>query len=174
MKRERVDTTAGRLARLIERLSALQEELLGGIREKLEAMRRCDPAGMIAASRREGEVSETTLELDEERRRLVSALCKELGVKHGGGVGMVTLRALAKRLDLEAGAELVRLGDELRRKMVKVAEANRVVELVSREMLAHFKNMFAAFACDEESPRTYSRGGKLETCIEARVLDATC
>ncbi len=174
MKRDRVDTTAGRLARLIERLIASQEELLGVIHEKLEAMRRCEPQGMIAASRREGEVTATALELDEERRRVVGTLCNELGVKHGGGIGMVTLRALAKRLDSQAGAELVRLGDELRRRMVKVAEANRVVELVSREMLAHFKNMFAAFACDEQSPRTYSRGGNLETRLEARVLDATC
>ena len=56
--------------------------------------------------------------------------------------------------------------------MLKVAEANRVVEMVCREMLNHFKNVFSAFTQDDEGAQTYSRGGAVEAGMSVKVLDA--
>ena len=56
--------------------------------------------------------------------------------------------------------------------MLKVAETNRVVDLVSREMLAFFKAVFTAIVKDDTAPRPYSAGGEMGTPAGARVLDA--
>jgi hypothetical protein len=60
----------------------------------------------------------------------------------------------------------------LREEMLKLAETNRVVELVCREMLAHFKMLFSAMVQSEEDGPTYSPTGEMGPSKGTRVFDA--
>ncbi|MCG8404319.1 MAG: flagellar protein FlgN [Phycisphaerales bacterium] len=160
------------LISLLEQLIALQEALQVVIREKLEAMRRSDMDGMISAAHREGELAARVSVLDECRKRVAAELCRTKGLPKSARVEHVTLNILVERLGNPHRARLLELGNTLRVQMLKVAELNRVVELVSHEMLAHFKNLFSAFTQSEDGPRTYSRGGAVEAGSGANVLDA--
>ncbi|MBK8267497.1 MAG: hypothetical protein IPK83_04010 [Planctomycetes bacterium] len=47
-----------------------------------------------------------------------------------------------------------------------------MVDLVCREMMAHFKTLFSAMTRDEEAPKTYSHRGAIESRGQVTVLDA--
>ncbi len=160
------------LAGLLDRLIGLQNELHAVIDEKLDAMRRSHADDMMAAAQREGKICSRISTLDERRREIVTALCKCTGLVVPAGVQQVSLRTLAVALDEAERKALLEAGQTLREKMLQVAEANRVVELVSREMLSHFKELFTAFTQDDDSRPTYSRGGSLEAGEGVKVLDA--
>lgn len=160
------------LGSVLNRLIGLQNELLGAIREKLDAMRRSDADDMMSAAQCEGRICSRISALDARRREIVTALCRRTGLVAPAGVRHVSLRMLAAGLDEAARAELLETGQVLRETMLRVAEANRVVELVSREMLAHFKNLFMVFTQNHDSRPTYSRGGSLESGDGVKVLDA--
>ncbi len=160
------------LAGVLDGLIGLQSELHAAIDEKLDAMRRSHADDMMAVAQREGKICSCISALDERRREIVAALCKCTGLVVPAGVQQVSLRTLAVGLDAATRTALLEAGQTLREKMLKVAEANRVVELVSREMLAHFKDLFTAFTQDDDSRPTYSRGGSLEAGEGVKVLDA--
>ena len=161
-----------RLAELLEALAARQEALHGVIRGKLDAMRRTDVEAMIAASHREGELAGEVTLLDAQRRDVAAELCAEIGIHALERGRPASLRRIAARLADTDRTRVVKLADRLREQMLKVAEANRVVELVSREMLAFFKAIFTAIVKDDAVPRLYSACGDMGTPARARVLDA--
>ena len=84
----------------------------------------------------------------------------------------IALRALARKLDPVWRDRLLALSDELREKMLKVAESNRVVEMVCQEMSSHFKMLFAAMVQDATQPALYSDRGQAAAAGRSRVLDA--
>lgn len=172
MNQESIDRCATELTSLIEELVGLQEELHGVIDEKLDAMRRCDTEAMMSAAQREGEIASKVSAMDDRRIQTVTELCTALDIPKPTNTKFLTLRLLGARLDETSRGHLMRLGDSLREWMLKVAEANRVVEMVCREMLNHFKNVFSAFTQDDESAQTYSRGGAVEAGMGVKVLDA--
>ncbi|HKQ47455.1 MAG TPA: flagellar export chaperone FlgN [Phycisphaerae bacterium] len=161
-----------RLATLLEELAAKQESLHRVIRGKLEAMRRADVEGMIAASHREGELANEVTLLDAQRREVAAEVCAEIGIPALERNRPASLRRIAARLGEAERLRIVKLADLLRERMLQVAEANRVVELVSREMLAFFKAVFTAIVRDDAAPRVYSACGAMGTPAGARVLDA--
>jgi len=163
---------ANELTGVLEQLGVLQDRMLDVIRGKLEAMRRSDVEAMTGASQRESELAAQVGTLDQRRCWLGVELSRLLGMPIPPRAENVSLRSLCSRLDGDPGAALARVGAALREKMLKVAEANRVVELVCREMLAHFKVVFSAFTRDEESPRMYSPRGAIESHGQVAVLDA--
>ena len=172
MKQDSTKALVGELAAQLQKMIGLQERLHEVIREKLEAMRRCDTEHMLSATGREGEIAAQISALNDRRTETAGRMCDALGIQRPPAVAPVTLRFLAGRLDSGFRQRLVELGDELRDCMLKVAEANRVVEMVSREMLAHFKDLFAAFTRAEDGPQTYSRGGAMEHATGTQVLDS--
>ena len=172
MSKRQIRKTTGDLASLLEQLIELQKALHEVIRGKLDAMRRCDAQAMTAAAHREGNVSAKIAALDDCRRERVGELCRALDIPRPGRIANVTLRTLARHLDKKQGEHLNRLGETLRERMLKVAEANRVVELVTQEMLQHFRNLFSVFTQDEEGSQMYSRGGAVASGAGAKVLDA--
>lgn len=172
MNQEPVNRSAAELTSLIEQLVGLQETLHGIIGEKLDAMRRCDTEAMMSAAQREGEIASKVSAMDERRKQTVAELCTTLGIPKPANTKYVTLRVLGARLDETSRGHLMRLGDSLREWMLKVAESNRVVEMVCREMLSHFKNVFSAFTQDDEGVQTYSRGGAVKAGMGVKVLDA--
>ncbi len=162
----------GELIALIEQLVDKQTALQTVISAKLEAMRRCDPEGMFAASRREGDLTAEVSVLERRRQEVVSRLCPALGLPVEKSAGAMTLRTLIPELDPQAGKRLVRAADRLRGEMLKLAEANRVVDIVCRQMMAHFKSLFAAMVQPETDASTYSSVGEVGLPAGARVLDA--
>jgi len=172
MNRGDVKKLATELAEVIEQLIEMQAELHGIVCEKLEAMRRADTGAMLAASHREGEMTSQAVALDGRRRKIVTELCRAVGLPAAEGAGGVTLRALAGRLEPASRHRLLELAGRLREIMLKLAEANRVVELVCREMLVHFKTLFSAMVQKDETTPTYSSQGEVGPVAGARVLDA--
>ncbi len=167
-----VTTLIDRLAGLLEELSARQESLHFVIRGKLEAMRRADVEAMIAASHREGELTNEVTALDDQRREIVGELFDAMKLTGPDRGRTMSLRTIASRLDETQRPRIVKLANILRERMLEVAEANRVVELVSREMSAFFKDVFTAIVSDGHAPLTYSAGGEVGAATGSRVLDA--
>jgi hypothetical protein len=161
---------SGELMELMTRLTALQERLHASIREKLEAMRRADVDAMLASARAEGRVVSEISALETDRKDVVRRLGVALGM-NPALAGAATIRQLADRLDTAVGRRLMQAAGALRERMLRVAEANRVVELVSREMLAHFRTLFSIMAGDETGP-TYSAAGRMAGATGPRVLDS--
>lgn len=163
---------ASELVGLIEQLIDAQVSLQALVREKLEAMRRADTEAMLATVHREGETTAEVTRLDHRRQKVVSKLARALGMPVGPTDGAVTLRALADRLDGAPRERLTALANKLREEMLKLAEANRVVELVSREMLVHFKTLFSVMVQGDDIAPTYSSQGEVGPVGGARVFDA--
>jgi hypothetical protein len=159
------------LCGLIERLIDKQVALRAVVGQKLEAMRRCDVDGMLRTSRQEGDLVGEVSGLERRRREVVSQMCVPLGTPVGRDGRSVTLRALVGKLGPRAG-RLAELADRLREEMLRLAEANRVVDLVCREMQAHFTALFAAMVQAENDAPMYSSDGEIGPAMGARVLDA--
>ncbi|HVP10117.1 MAG TPA: flagellar export chaperone FlgN [Phycisphaerae bacterium] len=172
MSRGELARLTGELTGLIERLIDQQVVLRGIVHEKLEAMRRCDLDAMLRASRQEGDVTAAVSTLDRRRHELVAQICRLMDFPRRTDVKAVTLRMLADKLESQAGGRLAELADRLRNEMLKLAEANRVVELVCREMMAYFKVLFAAMVQSEHDAPTYSSDGEVGPAAGARVLEA--
>lgn len=172
MNRRVVNRLAEDLATLLEQLIDAQIFLCGVVREKLDAMRRADVEGMTKASQREANATGEAAALDRRRSEIVASLCRELSVETGRNARQVTLRVLIAAMDGDMKTRLADLADRLRREMLALAETNRVVEIVSREMLAHFKKLFEVMTHSEEDAQTYSPIGAKGAAGAARVLDA--
>lgn len=160
------------LAALLTELVALQESVHAVISIKLESMRRADVEGMLAAAHREGELTSKIAEIDIRRKQIVGQLCTALGLPATERGRPIRMSTIAHRLDRAACDHLLHIAQTLRERMLKVAEINRVVELVSREMLAHFKTLFSAMVLDQETPGTYSAIGGVDRGSGSLVLDA--
>ncbi len=156
----------------LDRLIALQQSLHGAITTKLTAMRTLDTKAMAQAGSHESALVADANRIDALRREQVAALCEALGFPRPSSIDHVSLRLLCKHLPADEARSLWQRGQTLRERMLHVAEANRVVELVTREMMIHFKALFAAFLADDEAQQMYSRGGAVETVGAINVLDA--
>jgi hypothetical protein len=165
-------TLTADLAALIEQLIEQQIELRSVVQKKLEGMRRCDVDCMLKASRMEGDLATAVAALDRRRYEVVSQMCSLLGFPKKTDLKAVTLKMLAARLEPQSRERLVRSADRLRGEMLKLAEINKVIEMVCREMMAHFKVLFAAMVQSEHDAPTYSPEGEVGPAVGARVLEA--
>ncbi len=172
MSAARVETCCEELSIALEQLASLQEAVFEAISEKLDSMRRADVEAMIKASHREAELVRQIRATDGPRQGAIDGLSAALGIPGAGDVRGPRLSAIVSRIEGPASERLMRIGQTLRTKMLKVAEANRVVELVSREMLNHFRTLFAAIVRDDGELATYSSGGGINRATGCRVLDA--
>lgn len=164
---------AGELAALIEQLIDKQVALRNLVQQKLQAMRRCDAEEMLRVSQREGDLTGEVAALEGKRTGLVVQMCAALDISARADAKGVSLRTLISKLDQQSGRLLAGVAERLRGEMLKLAEANRVVQLVCQEMMAHFKAIFAAMVQSEHDAPTYSARGEVGAAVGARVLDAT-
>jgi len=147
------------LVRLLDQLIARHETLHTVIADKLEAMRRSNVPAMLEASAREAAVADEILKLDQQR----AAVATDLATRMQWPANVtVRVRALAARLEPAAAKKLIDRADVLREKMLAVARANRVVELVCKQMLQHMKVVFTDLVQPDDSNKTYSSGGGVE------------
>ncbi|MEK6644520.1 MAG: flagellar export chaperone FlgN [Planctomycetota bacterium] len=158
------------LAVRLQDLISLQGRLHETLQLKLEAMRRAHVEGMLATTRLERDLVQEVSRTDDARRDVVARMCAALNMT--GMNRAISLRVLASRLDTASRERLLKLADALRQKMLAVGESNRVSEMVCREMMVHFKSLFAAMVQDESEPRTYQAGGDVGRSSGSRVLDA--
>lgn len=156
------------LENVLREMLAGQEKMLQVIKLKHEAMRSSDVAGMLQVSADEGTLASAILSIDKIRLDITARLSVLLKL----GPAPVTIRSIASRLPAEAANRLLSVAAALRERMLKVAEANRVVELVCQRMLAHFKEIFSVVAQGADAPPTYTPSGNRNKQIEAMVLDA--
>ncbi|GJQ27980.1 MAG: hypothetical protein HBSAPP02_30120 [Phycisphaerae bacterium] len=156
------------LARLLDQLIARHEALHTVIADKLESMRRSDVPAMLEASAREAAMTDEILKLDQQR----AAVATDLATRMQWPANVtVRIRALAARLEPAAAKKLIDRADVLREKMLAVARANRVVELVCKQMLQHMKAVFADLVHPDDSNRTYSAGGGVERPAGPQVFN---
>lgn len=158
------------LAARLQELISVQERLILVLRDKREAMRRANVEGILAATRAERDLVQDVTRSDDARRDVVAKLCAAIGLV--GVNRTISLRALVARLDPPTRERLLRLAGTLRERMLAVGESNRVIELVCREMMVHFKTMFSAMVQDPSEPQTYRVGGDVGRAPGSRVLDA--
>lgn len=156
------------LAQLLDQLIARHEALHTVIADKLEAMRRSNVSAMLEASAREATVADEILKLDQQR----AAVATDLATRMQWPANVtVRIRALAARLEPAMAKKLIDRADVLREKMLAVARANRVVELVCKQMLQHMKAVFADLVQPDESNKTYSAGGGVERPAGPQVFN---
>lgn len=167
-----IERLADELADLMERLSKMQGRMHDVIRVKLHAMRIADVGGMETAVARESELVGQVVTLNRRRIEIVTELGPLLDMPVVRNPEQVTLRAVARVLPAGRRARLTRVADDLRDRMLRVAEANRVVDMVSRRMLDWFKELFEIIAHADVEPVTYSADGRSGDRQGVRVLDA--
>jgi hypothetical protein len=172
MSRNELTRLTGELIVLIEQMIDRQVALRDVVQGKMEAMRRCDVDAMLKTSHQESDLTTAVAALDRRRCEIVSRMCRLMDFSRKTDVKAVTLRMLAAKLDPQSGGRLTQLADRLRAEMLKLAEANRVIELVCREMMAYFKALFTAMVQSEHDAPTYSPDGEVGPAAGARVLEA--
>lgn len=164
------------LAELMDELRSLHDALYETLCGKLEAMRRSDVEGMLSSAHREGELATQISAADGRRAKVVADLCDALGLemepRRKGNRRGIRLSEIVSRLTAQDAGPIHDRAAQLRASMLRVAQANRVVELVCREMLAHFRTLFGAMMDECSETGTYRAGGAMEKKPGPRVLDA--
>jgi len=148
------------LMRLFETLKVLHEQLLTLMDSKLDAMKRADVAAMCLCGEQEQAILKRLHEREGFRAQLMDVIGEELGM-NSRTARAVAVSQLAPRLAEPERTELLASADQLRAMVLRVRQANRVVGVVSREILNHLRWVFAAVRPKDEKPTCYSDEGVL-------------
>ncbi len=166
------DSQTTALLTLLERLAVLHDQLRDVICEKVERMRTADIEGMRSCIDREAALVEQVTEQEGLRRQIMIAVGQSLGISPSRARSM-NIRVLANRLAEPGGTRLLAAADRLRRVVAQVAERNRVAGLIAREILGHFRHVFAAMTTTGGARvGGYTHQGGLDVPTRRRLLDA--
>ncbi len=146
------------LIKLFAGMQKLQEQLRGLIAAKVDAMKRADISAVGDWCRQEQVLAKQLAEREVARRRIMDAMRKELGLPDRDARA-VTVSQLASRMSESQRSTLQDAADRLRKVALQVVQANRVVGIVSREILNHLKWVFASVKPKEDQPLGYSGDG---------------
>lgn len=159
------------LLTLLDRLERMHRDLLEVIRDKIEKMLSSNLDGMRDCIAREAALVQEVAEQEGLRRQLMVSLGQEMGIAPGQA-RVMNVRELAGRVDASRREPLLRAADRLRHTVAQVAEANRVAGLIAREILRHFRHVFAAMTCLENGPGGYTPRGQRQATAGQKLLDA--
>ncbi|MCH8146479.1 MAG: flagellar protein FlgN [Planctomycetes bacterium] len=159
------------LIKLLNRLSALHEDLLGVIRRKIDAMKRADIEGMREFGEQEQSIVVQIGEREGLRRQLMDLIGEDFKLP-ARSARSVSLKQLGARIPTAWQSILGDAGDRLRSCMTRVAAANRVAGEIARQVVTHLKWVFASVRPDDGEPVGYSRTGMLVSNTETRLFDA--
>lgn len=148
------------LITLLTRLSDLYDELFALVDEKIAAMRRADLDAMRACGDKEQLLARTLHERQGLRIQLMEALGKELGLPPAVARA-ITVSQLATHIPAPQRKVLTDAADRLRATIAKVAQANRVAGVISRELVNHLRWVFAAVRPQDDRPVDYGDAGVL-------------
>lgn len=157
---------------LLTEMRQLHEGLLSAIQRKMAAIRSADEQGMHASSRRERELADRIREQEGLRRVLMERVGALLGVGPADARKM-SMRALAERVEEPARSRLLVLGNELRGLASEVLRLNRIVALVSREMINHFRNVYGTITRGGVDREVYGRTGRTRETATPALIDTT-
>jgi len=146
------------LTRLLDDLRATHEELLGVIREKLDAMKRADLRVMREMTIKEQALARTIQQREGLRRQLMDAIGAALGLS-GGAARAITISRLAARLSVEQADALRRTARALGSVMHEVAHSNRIAGSTCREVINHLRWVFASVRPTPDAPSGYAVNG---------------
>ncbi len=158
------------LLRLFDALAELNERLFVLLGSKIDAMKRADLAAMRGCGEGERELVEQLQQREGLRRQLMDAIGEELGLS-SRAARLLTVTQLASRISEPQRAALLKAADLVRKAVLKVAQANRVVGTVSREVLNHLKWVFASVRPRDEKPAGYAGDGVLVTSSGAAMFE---
>ncbi len=151
-------TRLGDLVKLLNQIQTLYEELLALIGKKIQAMKRADLEAMRTSQASEQELTRRLHEREGLRRQLMDAIGLELGLPAPAG-RTLKVSQLAARIGEAERVPLSATVDRLRSTIAKVAQANRVAGVISREIVNHLRWVFAAVQPRGETPAGYSGAG---------------
>jgi hypothetical protein len=160
---------AGDLARLMDQLAALNEQLLMLATRKLEAIRAADLGAMSACNDEQELVCKRLTEREGLRKQLMDAIGAELGLAVRTG-RRLTISQLLPKLPHAACAQVSAARDSLRDIVGKLAQANRVSGAVSRELIHHLEFVFSAVRPSVAATGQYSASGTLRPAA-SRVFE---
>ncbi len=159
------------LLTLLDRLERMHRDLLEVIRDKIEKMRSSNLDGMRDCITREATIVQEVAEQEGLRRQIMVSLGQEMGIAPYQARTM-NVRELARQVEASRREPLLAAADRLRSTAAQVAEANRVAGLIAREILRHFRHVFAAMTCLESGPGGYTPRGQRQTAAGQKLLDA--
>lgn len=158
------------LIRLLGGLQELHEKLRSLVEAKMDAMKRADVAAMSEVARDEKATAKRLAECEVSRRRLMEAMGKELGLTPQQGQAL-TVSQLASRLSESDRSILHDAAEKLREVASRLAQVNRVVGVLSREILNHLKWVFASVKPAGQQPVGYSGTGALVGTDKRRIFE---
>ena len=159
-----LDSRLRELTVLLGEMRRLHEELLGAARGKLEAMRAAAPEVI------QQEAADAITEREGLRAALMERIGDELDVEPARA-RRLTLGQLADRVPEPRRGQLHVLGQGLRELAGEIGRVNRIGALVGREMLNHFRELYATMTEGVISREVYDRTGRAETASAAAVID---
>jgi len=146
------------LLRLLDSLATMNEQLFVLIGSKIDAMKRADLHAMRECGERERDIVQQMQEREGLRRQLMDSIGEQLGFSSRSARAM-SVSQLASRLADGQRSALTDAADRVRKAVFKVAQANRVAGVVSREILQHLKWIFASVRPRDEKPAGYAGDG---------------
>ena len=165
-----LDSRLRELTVLLGEMRRLHEELLGAARGKLEAMRAAAPEVIQQEAARERALADAITEREGLRAALMERIGDELDVEPARA-RRLTLGQLADRVPEPRRGQLHVLGQGLRELAGEIGRVNRIGALVGREMLNHFRELYATMTEGVISREVYDRTGRAETASAAAVID---
>lgn len=149
------------LVTVLGELKRLHDELAIVVQRKLDAMRAANADAIRSTCSREEFLAQKIREQDGLRRQLLELVGTQMGLA-GEVARAMTVTELADRVGEPARSRLLVLAAALRERVRATADTNRVVGLVSHEMLKHFRQVYGVMAEANRAPGLYSRRGRNE------------
>lgn len=158
------------LLKLLGGLQKLHEQLLELVQAKMDTMRRADISGMRELNERERTLAKRLQQREGLRCQLMDQIGNELGMPPRTARA-IPLSQMASRIPEPGRERLLDAAQRLRQVVAQVARGNRVVGVISREILNHLRWVFASVTPKEEKPVGYSVDGLLVGSSKVRIFE---
>ena len=146
------------LIRLLEHTCAMYGQLLETVQAKIDAVRRADLNAMREQTGKEHALAGRLHEREGLRCRLMEAIGKELDIPARQARDM-TMSQLASYVSSGDGQRLSEISCKLREMVSRVAQANRIAGVTTREILNHLKWVLDSVKPKDEQPAGYDGDG---------------
>jgi len=155
------------LIQLLDQTCHLYGQLFEAVQAKIHAMKRADLHDMREQTQHEHALAKRL----HEREGLRGQLMELIGLEMNFSARELTLTQLAQRLPQHQADQLNEISDKLRNTVVKVAHANRVAGVTSREVLNHLKWVLDSVKPKHDQPSGYTGNGSVVTSNDTKIFE---
>ncbi len=167
----KADNLARELARLLNDLSHLHDDLAGLMRTKLDAIRRADSDAIQSITSQEMVLTNRLSEREGLRRDLVRNILRELG--EGPRTGRsIRMTELAERFAEPRRSQILVAATGLRARLEEIDRIRATTAMITEVMLKHMDQVFAVMTSGGATTGVYSRAGGRETSGRPNVFEA--